>query len=90
MRSNEGKSFFPILGVLAHILEKSTVLKFEELPVNDKRPDLKVFNIESPSKGWAFLSLLPVVSCIIGNLFSKMTLIDNKNKMLFGISSDSF
>lgn len=59
MRSNGRKILFPLLGVLAHILEKSPILKFEELPANDKWPDLKVFNIDSPSKGWAFLSLLP-------------------------------
>jgi len=36
MRSNGRKILFPLLGVLAHILEKSTILKFEELPVNGK------------------------------------------------------
>ena len=90
MRSSGRKILFSLLGILAHILEKSAILKFEELPVNDKRPNLKVFNVESPSKGQACLSLLPVVSHIAGNLFRKMALVDNKNKMLFGILSDSF
>lgn len=51
MRSSGRKILFSLLGILAHILEKSAILKFEELPVNDKRPNLKVFNVESPSKG---------------------------------------
>lgn len=77
-------------GSSSSYLEKSAILKFEELPVNDKLSDWQVFHVDSPSKGWAFLSLFPLSAALQEIFLVRWHLEITKVKCFFGILSDSF